>query len=73
MGPERTQGLYVSTRATFVMADVNVTVETLQGRLIKPLERTTTAMSTVLGLKKVVAMRKMLAEMDKSLEDARIK
>jgi hypothetical protein len=55
------------------MADVNVTVETLQGRLITPLERTTTAMSTVLGLKKVVAMRKMLAEMDKSLEDARIK
>jgi len=34
----------ISTGATFVMDDANATVEPPQGRLIKPLERTTTAM-----------------------------
>ena len=36
----------------FVMADANATVEPLQGQLIKPLERVTTAMFTALELKK---------------------
>jgi len=52
VGPGPAQAAYVSTRATFVMADANAMVGTLQGLLTKPLERVITAMFTVLGLKK---------------------
>ena len=51
-GARTRSGAYVSTRATFVMADANATVGPLQGRLTKPLERATTAMFTALELKK---------------------
>tara|TARA_R110002074_G_scaffold8710_1_gene35524 strand:- start:77 stop:250 length:174 start_codon:yes stop_codon:yes gene_type:complete len=52
VGPEHAQGACASTRATFVMADVNATVEPLQGRLIKPVERTIIDMFMALDLKK---------------------
>jgi len=46
VGPERTQAAFASTRATFLMVDVNATGEPLQGRITNPLERVTTAMFT---------------------------
>ena len=51
-GARTCSGAYVSTRATFVMADVNAMVEPLQGQLNRPLERVTIAMFTALELKK---------------------
>jgi hypothetical protein len=43
---------YVSIRATFIMVDVNATVEPLQGLLIRPVGRTIIDMFTALKLKK---------------------
>ena len=42
----------ISIMATFVMADVKATVGLLQGRLVKPLERTIIGMFMALELKK---------------------
>jgi len=52
VGPEHAQGACASTRATFVMADVNVTGEPLQGLLTRPLERTIIDMFTALELER---------------------
>jgi|TARA_B110001469_G_C9480376_1_gene240886 hypothetical protein len=46
------QVAYVSTRAIFVMVDVNTMVETPQGLLARPLERAIIGMCTALKLKK---------------------
>jgi hypothetical protein len=58
----------ISIRATFVMADVNATVEPLQGRLAKPLGRTVTYIHG-LRTKEVIAIHQLLAAMDKSLKN----
>jgi hypothetical protein len=42
----------ISIRAKFIMADVNATVGHLQGRLTRPLEKTTIGMCMALELKR---------------------
>ena len=45
MGPKLAQAAYVNIKAIIVMVDASAMVETLQGRLTRPMERVTIAMS----------------------------
>jgi hypothetical protein len=68
VGPEHDQEAYASTRAILIMADVNAMLEPLQTLSTRVLERTTTA---IYGLrtKEVIAIRRLLAEINKSFKE----
>jgi hypothetical protein len=52
VGLKHAQAASVSTRATFVMVDVNATVETLQGQQSRPMEGIIIGMCMALKPKK---------------------